>query len=954
MIRTSRILLSALLSLTMSYPLCAQIAIGYNEFDLKNTLKAKFIDSDTNSPVPGVSLYLTLPGDSTIVALTFSDNDGLAVIEHVVSNVYDISAEMLGYSPVHLSRQINGLTDLGVIKMNIDARTIDPSSIEAYVKPMEIKKDTVIYHAAAFPVMENAVLEDLIRKMPGLSVDEKGGVYANGRSIEQITVGGRTFFFDDPSMVMKSLPARVVEKILIVDQQNRDSEFSGLVSSSSRAKVMDIQLKEEFMKSLFGRVSLGGGTTLHGHDSGKMTNPEKILYNTNTMVSYGTDDDQLTVIGIGSNDGVQKGGTAVGTNDMDEFDARNGLTSAVKTGANFNTLRIKGLESNASLSYYYDNKDVIDRTSTDIMHGDNLSTLSRRLFEGTGDNRMISGNVNIMNINTSKFSFKLTPTISYSKKNRAVLNLSDVGAESFPGDRSEYRVVSSTLSEGIRFSAGVKDIGGKRSRTLNFSGVFSHHTTDGDESRYISSSSEQLALLLDSRTGKTSFSGQVTYSEPLTSHWTIQGMLQASRQTYRKTVDAVDIDTHEANSYYSSLMDEGDAVVGGRVLMQYRKGPLYWTFGPIVEHSNKRLESVTYGKSGDSRETKTNWSPYMNLGWNDGTHTFSAEYDGRTVLPTSDMMHPSIDMANQVTRVIGNIYLLPSYVHSVFPSLTVYTDSDLMLFLSSGVIVTTKPSTIATWEDRNGAIYTMPVNAMKPQSSLDFSLDLSKTFGREKNWSVDMSASSSYASTSSYFAQDVLPSLDAAHLDYTSVMKYIWGGPSGEAFYGGISGFRENHVKESVNSASANLAYRNRSLSVRMGGSVNNTSYSYSQLSTRPVWWRFNIINSITWKNRLFQSDIDVKYLFYSGVESDFAKPELVVNAGISKDIKNISLTLKANDILNQHRSYVRNVRGNIMLDQYSNVIGRNLMVGISFHFGAPSRKSNSKASDAVQNITYY
>ena len=106
------------------------------------------------------------------------------------------------------------------------------------------------------------MLEDLLKKMPGMEVGADGTVMLNGEKIDKITVGGRTFFFNDPTAALKSLPAKIVEKIIVSDKVKDEAAGEAFATKSEKEKVMDVELKEEYTKGWFGNARLGGGSTL--------------------------------------------------------------------------------------------------------------------------------------------------------------------------------------------------------------------------------------------------------------------------------------------------------------------------------------------------------------------------------------------------------------------------------------------------------------------------------------------------------------------------------------------------------------------------------------------------------------------------------------------------------------------------------------------------------------------
>ena len=227
--------------------------------DVKLTLK----DDSTSEPLSWATVYLIPAGDTTITHFAISDDKGNAVLEEVPVGKYELTAEIIGYLPHRQTCTFKRWEeDLGIIRMKENPEYIEASKITAAGNPVLIKKDTIEYNASSFKVGENAMLEDLLKKMPGMEVSDDGSVTVNGEKVEQITVGGKTFFFNDPNAALKNLPAKIVDKIKVIDKKSEEAEFTGISTKDDKKKVMDVELKDEYTKGWFGNAKIGGGSTL--------------------------------------------------------------------------------------------------------------------------------------------------------------------------------------------------------------------------------------------------------------------------------------------------------------------------------------------------------------------------------------------------------------------------------------------------------------------------------------------------------------------------------------------------------------------------------------------------------------------------------------------------------------------------------------------------------------------
>jgi len=184
----------------------AQVFINMDAYTKYQTMEVKLTlqDASTSEPISFASVYIIPQGDTTITNFSISDDKGNVVMDEVMPGKYEVNAEMIGYLPYKKIHEFKGYRqDLGIIKLEENPEFIDASTITAVGNPITIKKDTIEYNASSFRVGENDMLEDLLKKMPGMEIGDDGSVSVNGEKVDKITVGGKTFFFDDPSMAVR-------------------------------------------------------------------------------------------------------------------------------------------------------------------------------------------------------------------------------------------------------------------------------------------------------------------------------------------------------------------------------------------------------------------------------------------------------------------------------------------------------------------------------------------------------------------------------------------------------------------------------------------------------------------------------------------------------------------------------------------------------------------------------
>ena len=317
----------------------------------QGSVLVKVLEEKTEKPVPYASAYLTARNDTLITNFTLTDTTGLARITKVTRGNYVLTIEMLGYKTYNKEHYFSfdwdrDSVNLGIVQLAEDAQLLDAAHVSAIGNPIEIKQDTIIFNASSFQVGQNQMLEDLLKRMPGMEVTKDGTVKYNGETIQKITVGGKTFFFDDPKMALKNLPAKVVDKVKVIDKVSDSEQFTGV--ATDREKVMDLEFKQEFQKGWFGNATAGAGTTLAGDRKDEMIDNRGFLYNGNVMVSGYTEKDQITLIGGAYNAPISQDNMVFIIVDDEGERTRLGSGGGIQTyrqaGANYNTTRLKGLE----------------------------------------------------------------------------------------------------------------------------------------------------------------------------------------------------------------------------------------------------------------------------------------------------------------------------------------------------------------------------------------------------------------------------------------------------------------------------------------------------------------------------------------------------------------------------------------------------------------------------------
>jgi hypothetical protein len=321
----------------------------------------------------GGTVMLLSAKDSVLTSFASTGAGGAFLLKNVPAGDYLLKISYIGFGtdtrPIKIGNA--ALVDLGAITLAPAAEMLSEVEVTAEHVPIQMKKDTVEYNADAFQTQPNAVVEDLLKKLPGVEVGTDGSIKAQGEDVQNVLVDGKEFFGTDPKLATKNLPAKGVKKVKVYDKMSEMAEFSG-VDDGEREKTINLEMKEEFKTGMFGTAEAG-----YGSDSRHMVK---------TNINKFTKKSQLSVIGLLNNVNEQgfsfeeymnfsggmrsfmrggRGGVQVTIRDGDVPISQgigNGLTKTFAGGLNYNFEIGKKLDVRSSYFYNGVNNDLLQNT----------------------------------------------------------------------------------------------------------------------------------------------------------------------------------------------------------------------------------------------------------------------------------------------------------------------------------------------------------------------------------------------------------------------------------------------------------------------------------------------------------------------------------------------------------------------------------------------------------------
>lgn len=323
------------------------------------TLSGIVSDNATKDKIEYASIRVLSAKDSTYISGGSTNKNGQFSISLKPAK-YIVRVSYLGYDDYIADINLNKNTSLGTILMREDAVQLREAVVETAAIEIMVKGDTVEYNADSYKVQEAAVVEDLLKKMPGVEIDDEGKITVNGKEIKKILLDGKEFFSDDPKVASKNLPAKMVDKLQVLDQKSDMSLMTGF-DDGNEETVINLTVKKGMKEGLFGNGIAGYGS--------------EERYEGATNVNYMRNNTQVSLIG-----GVNNTNNA-GASDLSSamfgdsgggrgprglrFGGRNGVTKAITGGVNFATEHSEKLKWGGNVRYGNNDNDVMTNSITE-------------------------------------------------------------------------------------------------------------------------------------------------------------------------------------------------------------------------------------------------------------------------------------------------------------------------------------------------------------------------------------------------------------------------------------------------------------------------------------------------------------------------------------------------------------------------------------------------------------
>ncbi len=654
------------------------LALSFSTLNAQKITFTGTVNDDGGLPLPGATVLLLNPVDSTLQFFASTDASGKFTFKQVPRNPYLLNINFLGMTPVFqaITPDAADAMDIPAISLEPAAKLLNEVQVTAEHLALEIQKDTISYNPDAFQTQPNAVIEDLLKKLPGIEVGADGSIKAQGEDVARILVDGKEFFGDDPKMATKNLPAKALKRVKVYDKQSETSEFTG-VDDGIREKTIDLQLKEEFKKGLFGTAEAGYGSDQRYRGKASVnrftkTNQLSFLGQFNNVNEQGFSfTDRMNFSGGMQNFSGGRGGRSITvSSDIAGGDQGSGLVTTGAAGLNFNYQKNKNW--NLRSSYFFNNvkRDLLSETFRQTLFPTPFDTESNADGDTRNTTHSLSLNSDIKIDSTQQIQL----TARANGGNGTATNESLV--ENIVNTLVENRSTTNTddgtdqwnLNAGLTYMKRL----GNRGRSLALSGNYG--LNDQDRDGYLVALNEffttgETTLLdqyrvTDSRT--RTWDGQASFTEPLGGRKYVEAAYQyyQARSDYDQEVqDIMDPEPPVVNPILSRAFNSD---------FTYHRPGLTFRYGGEVHNINVNL-SYQYSEldglvqqESPIQRYYSNFLPRVTWRWDIGNgKNLRLNYNTRVSPPSITQLSPVIDNSDPLRLYVGNQNLDAEFSHNL-------------------------------------------------------------------------------------------------------------------------------------------------------------------------------------------------------------------------------------------------------------------------------------------------
>jgi hypothetical protein len=685
----------------------------------------------SNTALPSATVMILSAKDSALVNFTTTDALGRFVIKNLSPQLFLLKISYVGFTPLLQpfdATNVQASLDLGTLLLKPYSKELDEVTIIADRPPVVVKKDTIEFNADSFKTNQNASVEDLLKRLPGVEVASDGTIRAQGEQVQRMTVDGKNFFGSDPKIASKNLPADVVSKVQIYDKKSDQAAFSG-IDDGQKEKTINLELKEEKRKGVFGNLMAGGGNNGRYSAKGSMNKFSKsrqvsVLAMGNNINQQGFGIDEYMNFSGGSQQ-LMSGGGQVRVEFSNEnnngvplnFGSRNnGLMTTYAGGLNFNKDLNKKTEVNSSYFYNQLQHDLTADLQRINYFPDGSETLfyQNSIQQNTNYNHRGYAMVDYKLDSLNSIKFTTVAILNYTNMDEQSSSKTIIGSETLNtnnrsvSQQGSNTSVNSTLlwrhkfsKKGRNLSVNAQLVVGDSERQGNLTSVLEQ--SEGEHNVYQNSEQD---------INNVTYATTLSYTEPLGNRKYLEGNF-----TFRENINALEREVYDLdggiekpnfllstayNSYY-----------------QYKRGGINFRVvrkkynllaGASLQHTS--LNGVLKKQELEIQNSFQNVLPVVRFNYDfSATKHISLDVETNVQEPTIQQLQPIVDNSDPVNLYTGNPDLRPAYSTNLRMSYRGMSPvSFINFFAFTGITFTENPITISQTYTTDGIRILRPEN----------------------------------------------------------------------------------------------------------------------------------------------------------------------------------------------------------------------------------------------------
>ncbi len=927
---------------------------------------------EVNIPVEQATIRLLSLPDSSLVSGTTTTKTGGFTIRNISKGNYVLVASYIGFHNLYKQVELSGnptSVSVGELVLIPDDILLAEAVVVAKANEVVVKNDTIEYNAASFKTEESAVVEDLLKKLPGVEVDSEGKITVGGKEVKKILVEGKEFFSDDPKVASKNLPANMIEKLQVLDQKSDMARMTGFEDGEEQT-VINLTVKPGMKKGLVGNVAAG-----LGHDINSAN--DDFRFELGGMINQMNNSDRYTLMFGGNNTNNMGASDMGGSRFSGMRSMRRGGSSGIATSENlaFNLNKefSKKLTLNGDISYGGSDRDVerlVEKTTTSMNKKDSttFSTIDKTVstVNDVSDNLGVNLRLEWKPDDNNTLIFR--PNFSYNKSN-STQNSRILTQDGLTNDTISEGP-SYSYSEGyghafggtLEYAHQFNKLGRVFSISLtgNHNESYSQETYDWsiryfDKGIYNPAKDSTVNQRSENDNNTNSFRIYTSYVEPLGKNYFLQLAYRISKTNMESVNSTYDMDMY--NRAYPPVIALDTAVLNPtqsrstiRESMEQRFSlniksmheKYNYTIGLNIDPSKSNNKTVqprfgavtteyipfpfedrlpnVIGDTVISEIPKNviNFSPTVNFNYKFAQRSsLRIDYEGRTTQPTANQLRDYTDYSNPRDTVRGNPNLKPGYQNELSARFEKFVPATQLFYTLrlNGNFSMNDVGSVATIdpETRNRSTTYENINGNWNVYAMGiFNVPL-----KNKRFSVNSFTSGSYENKRSYTNQ------------FLNTMKTL-------------------SVRER-----AGINYRSDLFDVGMNLSLN---YANTVNEVQPDknlrTYDWGVMGNTTWYlPHNFSVNTDISWSTKQGYSDGFNLSETIWNASLTKQLFSKktgtgSLRLKIYDILQDRKSIYRSVGDNYIQDSRTNALQSFFMCSFIYRFNIFPNGSSISQSD--------